>query len=31
LEKDGKPSKVVSVLRQTIFVFPKESILLQAK
>ncbi|HIP14636.1 MAG TPA: cytochrome c oxidase accessory protein CcoG [Sulfurimonas autotrophica] len=31
LDKDGKPSKVVSVLRQTIFVFPKESILLQSK
>ncbi len=31
LDKDGKPSKVVSVIRHTIFVFPKESILLQEK
>jgi cytochrome c oxidase accessory protein FixG len=27
LDKDGKPSKLVSVIRHTIFIFPKESIL----
>ena len=27
LDKDGKPSKLVSVYRDTIFVFPKESVL----
>jgi len=27
LDKDGKPSKIISVLRHTIFVFPKEAIL----
>ncbi len=31
LDKDGKPSKIISVLRHTIFVFPKESILLNTK
>ena len=31
LDKDGKPSKKISVLRHTIFVFPKENILLQSK
>ena len=27
LDKDGKPSKVISVYRDTIFIFPKESVL----
>ncbi|WP_457745086.1 cytochrome c oxidase accessory protein CcoG [Sulfurimonas sp.] len=27
LDKDGKPSKIVSVIRHTTFVFPKESVL----
>jgi hypothetical protein len=27
LDKDGKPSKIISVYRDTVFVFPKESIL----
>ena len=31
LDKDGKPSKLVSVIRNTIFVFPKESVLNAAK
>jgi cytochrome c oxidase accessory protein FixG len=31
LDKDGKPSKLISVLRHTIFVFPKESVLNAAK
>jgi len=31
LDKDGKPSKRISVLRHTTFVFPKESILNAAK
>jgi len=31
LDKDGKPSKKVSVLRETTFVFPKESILLKGE
>ena len=31
LDKDGKPSKLVSVLRKTIFVFPKESVLKAVK
>jgi len=31
LDKDGKPSKLVSVTRNTIFVFPKESVLNAAK
>ncbi|WP_457750112.1 cytochrome c oxidase accessory protein CcoG [Sulfurimonas sp.] len=31
LDKDGKPSKIISVLRHTIFVFPKESVLLHSK
>ena len=31
LDEDGKPSKTISVLRHTIFVFPKESILLNTK
>jgi hypothetical protein len=31
LDKDGKPSKLVSVTRHTIFVFPKESVLKAAK
>jgi cytochrome c oxidase accessory protein FixG len=31
LDKDGKPSKYISVIRHTTFVFPKESILKAAK
>ena len=31
LGKDGKPSKLVSVLRHTVFVFPKEAVLLHSK
>jgi polyferredoxin len=31
LDKDGKPSEKISVYRDTTFVFPKESILLQGK
>jgi len=27
LDKDGKPSKIISVYRDTIFIFPKESVL----
>ncbi|QOP44614.1 cytochrome c oxidase accessory protein CcoG [Sulfurimonas sediminis] len=31
LDKDGKPSKLISVMRHTIFVFPKENVLLGSK
>ena len=31
LDKDGKPSKRISVLRHTTFIFPKESVLKSAK
>ena len=31
LGKDGKPSKIVSVVRRTTFIFPKETVLLPSK
>jgi len=27
LDKDGKPSKIISIYRDTIFIFPKEDVL----